>query len=123
MALAYAICNTRCVVTTSESLPAELVVLGRSMARWRLEAGLTQLEMSRRLGRKPLAISQWENGYRSASVLDMMRFAKECGIPVSVIYRALDSLPVPPLRLRKTAEDDTSRPMQRLRGPSRGDTE
>lgn len=77
------------------------MVLGRSIANSRVEAGLTQDRLGQEVGRGSITVSQWEAGIRSPSILDLVRIARACRKPISALMCALDSFVPPPVAKRE----------------------
>jgi len=55
----------------------------------RVDAGLTQTELARRLRRPQSFVSKYENGERRLDVIDLQEVCRAIGIPASRILRKL----------------------------------
>ena len=54
--------------------------LGAELRKLRESAGLNEVEVSRKLNWSPSKVSRIENGFRRASIFDVIDYIGECGI-------------------------------------------
>ena len=77
--------------------------LGRTLARRRLEAGLTQAEVAARIGTNQSAVSRLESGRTMPSTEAIDRFALAIGRPIEIVFGAA-STPIPRELRRRRVE-------------------
>lgn len=46
----------------------------------RVNAGLTQVELARKMNKSPTTVCRWENGYSRMSIEEFNRFCKICKV-------------------------------------------
>jgi transcriptional regulator with XRE-family HTH domain len=61
--------------------------LGEKIAKARIEAGMTQEELSEAVGKKPATVSRWEGGHISPKPKTLAKIAAATGKPVSWFTR------------------------------------
>lgn len=91
----------------------ELYVLGETIANVRLASGMTQEELGNAIRRSRIAVSQWEQGSRCPSMLDVCYLARACSVPPSAIFAVLDAFVLPPL----PPLDPAKKPVNRNKWP------
>jgi transcriptional regulator with XRE-family HTH domain len=62
----------------------------QELKRARLEAGLSQVELARRLGRHQSFVSKYESGERRLDVLELREICAELGVSLAIFVRRLE---------------------------------
>jgi transcriptional regulator with XRE-family HTH domain len=64
-----------------------LKTLGNHIATMRKERGLTQVELAEKLGTEYPQIGRLERGQTNASIITLMKIAKELGVSISDLVK------------------------------------
>jgi transcriptional regulator with XRE-family HTH domain len=86
-------------VSPARPIDTGIMKIGAKIKQARENAGLNQAELARKLGIKPVNISQWESGKTRPDVERLPALAKELGIPVEALLSEnikLESVPFVP---------------------------
>lgn len=75
-------------------------VLARLLRRLREDAGLSQLEVARALGRRQPFVSKYERGQRRLDLIELRRICAALDIPLATLVRRFENA----LRIRAAAE-------------------
>jgi transcriptional regulator with XRE-family HTH domain len=71
--------------------PTERRVLETMLRQMRLDAGLTQEEVAKRLGRKQPFVSKYESGERRLDILEMRAVCDALGVSLAGFARRLEA--------------------------------
>ena len=74
---------------TAKSRKARAERLAALLVEARREAGLTQVELAEKLGRKQAYVSKYETGARGVDVLELMEIADVLGCDAAELLRKL----------------------------------
>lgn len=84
---------------TEENVIPERITQARELR------GLTKSALGENLGLTPAAITHWENGSKRPEMLNLVRMAELCGVPVTFFHRSLPAaIRIPLLTFRSNAE-------------------
>lgn len=70
----------------------EYAVIGETLRAFRVEAGLTQVDLAGRLGRSQNYVSQAETGQKRLDGLQLLDWSRACGQTLEIFARRVELL-------------------------------
>jgi DNA-binding XRE family transcriptional regulator len=71
--------------------PKEQTLVGETLAKARLQSGLTQQQLARKLGKPQSFVSAYEAGQRRVDVLEFVRIARAIGANATKLFASIDA--------------------------------
>ncbi len=69
--------------------PRDQRIVGQTLAKARLQAGLAQQQLARKLGKPQSFVSAYENGQRRTDVLEFIHIARALGADAAKLFRKI----------------------------------